>query len=86
MIRQYAFSSSNISTIIVPGITQIDSFAFKGCSNLFNFDMPNVITVDREAFNGYKRLDSVNFNERVEELGDLSFASTNYQDTFSRIL
>lgn len=82
LIRQYAFSSSNISTIIAPGITQIDSFAFKGCSNLFNVDMPNVITVDREAFNGCKRLDSVNFNERVEELGDLSFASTNYQDAY----
>ena len=80
LIRQNAFASSSICTIIAPGITKVDAYAFRGCANLVHVSMPNVLTCGREVFYGCTMLDSVDFNDTVEEIGYLSFASTNFQN------
>lgn len=82
VIRLKAFLNSSLNTIIAKGVTSLGASAFKNCNNLVNVNMPNVVSGGRELFYGCSRLTEVDFNENVEELGDLAFALTNYQNAY----
>lgn len=83
-----------LTSITAHGVEDVDIFAFYYCTSLTNVDMPNVTVVRRSGFEGCKKLESVNFNENVEEFYGSVFKGTgfkyayfpkvyNFQDTFA---
>lgn len=86
--------AASLTSITAPGVEDIGIFAFYYCTSLTNVDMPNVKVVRRSGFEGCRKLQSVNFNETVEEFYGSVFKGTaftyayfpnvyNFQDTFA---
>lgn len=94
-LNSNAFNQAmNLTSITAPGVEDIGIFAFYYCTSLTNVDMPNVKVVRRSGFEGCRKLQSVNFNETVEEFYGSVFKGTaftyayfpnvyNFQDTFA---
>ena len=94
-LGNYAFNkASSLTSITAPGVENIGTFVFYYCTSLTDVDMPNVKLVNRSGFEGCRKLQSVNFNETVEELYGSVFKGTaftyayfpnvyNFQDTFA---
>lgn len=87
-ISDYAFSSLNqypdIKTITFSGndnhLEKIGSNAFARNSNLTSIDMSNcseLKEIDREAFIGCSKLETVTFNEGLQKIGISAFQSCN---------
>lgn len=85
---------TNLTSITANGVTKIGTFCFYCDTALTDVDMPNVLFVNSYCFSGCKKLESVNFNETVEELYPGAFEDTafkyayfpnvyNFQDTFA---
>ena len=86
--------AASLTSITAPGVEDIGIFAFYYCTSLTDVDMPNVKVVRRSGFEGCRKLQSVNFNETVEEFYGSVFKGTaftyayfpnvyNFQDTFA---
>lgn len=86
--------AASLTSITAPGVEDIGTFAFYYCTSLTDVDMPNVKVVRRSGFEGCRKLQSVNFNETVEEFYGSVFKGTaftyayfpnvyNFQDTFA---
>lgn len=84
---------AKLTSITAEGVTKIGTFCFYSDTSLTNVDMPNVSVVNTSAFENCKKLETVNFNETVEELYPSAFEATgfkhayfpnvyNFQDTF----
>lgn len=94
-LNRNAFNqAASLTSITAPGVEDIGIFAFYYCTSLTNVDMPNVKVVRRSGFEGCRKLQSVNFNETVEEFYGSVFKGTaftyayfpnvyNFQDTFA---
>lgn len=94
-LNSNAFNQAmNLTSITAPGVEDIGTFAFYYCTSLTDVDMPNVKVVRRSGFEGCRKLQSVNFNETVEEFYGSVFKGTaftyayfpnvyNFQDTFA---
>lgn len=94
-LNSNAFNQAmNLTSITAPGVEDIGIFAFYYCTSLTDVDMPNVKVVRRSGFEGCRKLQSVNFNETVEEFYGSVFKGTaftyayfpnvyNFQDTFA---
>lgn len=94
-LNRNAFNqAASLTNITAPGVEDIGIFAFYYCTSLTNVDMPNVKVVRRSGFEGCRKLQSVNFNETVEEFYGSVFKGTaftyayfpnvyNFQDTFA---
>lgn len=94
-LNRNAFNQAmNLTSITAPGVEDIGIFAFYYCTSLTDVDMPNVKVVRRSGFEGCRKLQSVNFNETVEEFYGSVFKGTaftyayfpnvyNFQDTFA---
>lgn len=94
-LNQNAFNQCfELTSITAHGVEDIGVFAFYYCTSLSDVDMPNVTVVRRSGFEGCKKLESVNFNEKVEEFYGSVFKGTgfkyayfpnvyNFQDTFA---
>lgn len=85
---------TQLTSITAKGVTKIGTFCFYCDTALTNVDMPNVLFVNSHGFSGCKKLETVNFNETVEELYPGAFEDTafkyayfpevyNFQDTFA---
>lgn len=85
---------TNLTSITATGVTKIGTFCFYCDTALTDVDMPNVLFVNSYCFSGCKKLESVNFNEVVEELYPGAFEDTafkyayfpnvyNFEDTFA---
>lgn len=59
---------AKLTSITAEGVTKIGTFCFYSDTSLTNVDMPNVSVVNTSAFENCKKLETVNFNETVEEL------------------
>lgn len=94
-LNSNAFNQAmNLTSITAPGVEDIGIFAFYYCTSLTDVDMPNVKVVRRSGFEGCRKLQSVNFNETVEEFYGSVFKGTaftyayfpnvyNFKDTFA---
>lgn len=94
-LNSNAFNQAmSLTSITAPGVEDIGTFAFYYCTSLTDVDMPNVKVVRRSGFEGCRKLQSVNFNETVEEFYGSVFKGTaftyayfpnvyNFQDTFA---
>ena len=94
-LNRNAFNqAASLTSITAPGVEDIGIFAFYYCTSLTDVDMPNVKVVRRSGFEGCRKLQSVNFNETVEEFYGSVFKGTaftyayfpnvyNFQDTFA---
>lgn len=85
---------TNLTSITATGVTKIGTFCFYCDTALTDVDMPNVLLVNTKGFSGCKKLETVNFNETVEEFYGGVFEDTafkyayfpkvyNFQDTFA---
>lgn len=85
---------TNLTSITAKGVTKIGTFCFYCDTALTDVDMPNVLFVNSHCFSGCKKLETVNFNETVEELYGSAFEDTafkyayfpnvyNFEDTFA---
>ena len=85
---------TKLTSITAKGVTKIGTFCFYCDTALTDVDMPNVILVNTNGFSGCKKLETVNFNETVEELYPSAFEDTafkyayfpnvyNFEDTFT---
>lgn len=94
-LNRNAFNqAASLTSITAPGVEDIGIFAFYYCTSLTDVDMPNVKVVRRSGFEGCRKLQSVNFNETVEEFYGSVFKGTaftyayfpnvyNFKDTFA---
>ncbi len=84
---------TELTSITAKGVTKIGTFCFYCDTALTDVDMPNVLFVNSNGFGGCKKLETVNFNETVEELYPGAFEDTafkyayfpnvyNFEDTF----
>lgn len=79
-LNQNAFNQcSYLTDIMAHGVTDVGNFAFYYCVSLTDVDMPNVTVVRRSGFEGCKKLESVNFNETVEEFYGSVFKDTGFK-------
>ena len=85
---------TKLKSITAKGVTKIGTFCFYCDTALTEVDMPNVLFVNTKGFSGCSKLETVNFNETVEELASGIFEDTafkyayfpnvyNFQDTFA---
>lgn len=59
-IGSYAFQSCALDSISLPGLTNIDQYAFSGCSNLKEVKVPSTLeSVGDKAFEGCSKLNDV---------------------------
>lgn len=64
------------SIVIGEGITSIDDFTFRGCSNLTSVSLPSTLTrIGGYAFNRCQGLTTVNFPENLIQIGTSAFAN-----------
>lgn len=70
---------TNLTSITAKGVTKIGTFCFYCDTALTDVDMPNVLFVNSHCFSGCKKLETVNFNETVEELYPSAFEDTAFQ-------
>ncbi len=70
---------TNLTSITANGVTKIGTFCFYCDTALTDVDMPNVLFVNSYCFSGCKKLESVNFNEVVEELYPGAFEDTSFK-------
>lgn len=70
---------TNLTSITANGVTKIGTFCFYCDTALTDVDMPNVLFVNSYGFSGCKKLESVNFNEVVEELYPAAFEDTAFK-------
>lgn len=77
MIGNYAFSESNISSLVVcDDVTSIGSYAFQTCSNLTSITLPNGITViDNNTFQNCSKLESIEIPAGISRIGNYAFQS-----------
>ncbi len=84
---------TRLTSITAKGVTEIGTFCFYCDTALTDVDMPNVLFVNTKGFSGCKKLETVNFNETVENFYGGVFEDTafkyayfpkvyNFQDTF----
>lgn len=75
-IGHKAFSSSNISSIILPNtIMDIGPYAFENCTSLSTINLPNSVTnIDSYAFSGCNSLTSIVLPNCVTEIGSGAFS------------
>ncbi len=85
---------TKLTSITAKGVTKIGTFCFYCDTALTDVDMPNVLFVNSNGFGGCKKLETVNFNETVEELYPSALEDTafkyayfpnvyNFEDTFT---
>jgi hypothetical protein len=74
-IRNYAFDSTSITSVIIPGsVTSIGNSAFSSCYNLTSVTIPDSVTsIGNRAFSGCESLTSVTISTSVTSIGDSTF-------------
>lgn len=81
VIRERAFNSSGIVSIVIPeGVQEIQEEAFFECNSLKKVVLPNSIKIiGTRAFSSYgwgvDSLEEINFPEGLEGIGDLAFSN-----------
>ena len=75
MIGNYAFSESNISSLVVPdGVTSIGSYAFQTCSNLTSITLSDdITTINNNTFQNCSKLESISIPAGIGRIGDYAF-------------
>ncbi len=71
VIEDRAFADTSISSIKIPeSVTQINDYAFSGCTLLTEVVIPdNVTAIGEGCFSGCKRLKTLSFGKSVQSLG-----------------
>ena len=71
-------NGSEVTDLVIPNdVTQINDYAFYGCSNLTSVTIPNSVTsIGRYAFNGCRGLTEVTIPNSVTSIGDRAFNGT----------
>lgn len=75
-IKDYTFVNSKLTEIQLPkNVTQIDEFAFSGCTDLKTVILPeNLQIIKNSAFANCKSLEEIQFPDGVQSIGDWAFA------------
>ena len=61
------FNCSALTTVLMPGVTQIGQYAFAGCSGLTSLALTSVVTeVDANAFDGWLETQTINLPDYEE--------------------
>ena len=78
-IGQYAFSSTSLTTIVLPnGLTQIDQYAFSYCGLLTEIEIPStLVTIGKYSFVGCNRLTELHLTDSVTWIGSYAFSGCN---------
>jgi len=66
-IERSAFEDcNNLTSIVMPEVTEIDISAFAGCESLKNIDMPKISSIGRSAFAGCTELNNIYLQDVLE--------------------
>lgn len=74
-IKSYAFSNSQITSVIIPNsIVIIDNGVFNGCYFLNSVSLPNTITkIGKSSFSYCKKLTEIEIPNSVKSIGEYAF-------------
>lgn len=73
---------TNLKSITAKGVTNIGTFCFYCDTALTDVDMPNVLFVNTKGFSGCKKLETVNFNETIEDMYGGVFEDTAFKHAY----
>ena len=75
IVKKSAFSGLPVIRITGNGVTNLESQAFNSCTNLIEFDMPNIISYGGDSLRGCNKLTNVNF-KKTQSFGQSAIRDT----------